>query len=194
MQVGRGMLSSFFQLLQGGFFLAASVGCSIDALLCEQFGLDKEYVLQRITTLFLDGKPVDDIDAAVVRDGATLTLSAAMPGLVGAAMRRGGAFASLRRSITAKNEDASAQHGTGVIRMKLFNMVMDELGPGFLKKGITIGSAQLIDFFKAQPEAFWHGVTGISLNGVPVERHALTDGAMLSRSSWAMLSVLATPG
>ncbi len=94
--------SSFFQFLQGGFFLGASVGCSIHELLCEQLGLGEEYVLQRITTLFLDGKPVDDIDSAVVRDGATLSLSAAMPGLVGAAMRRGGAFASLRSSITAE--------------------------------------------------------------------------------------------
>jgi hypothetical protein len=180
MQVEPGLLPPFFQFLQGGFFLGASVGCSIHALLCEQLGLGEEYVLHRITTLFLDGKPVDDIDSAVVRDGATLGLSAAMPGLVGAAMRRGGAFASLRSSITAKEGDASARRGAGVIRMKLFNMVMREIGPEFLKRGITVRSTELIDFFKEQPEAFWHGVTGISLNGVPLERDALTDGDLFS--------------
>jgi len=45
-------------------------------------GLDEDYVTQRISTIFLDGKPVDDIDTLLVRDGAVLSLSAAMPGLV----------------------------------------------------------------------------------------------------------------
>ncbi len=189
-EVGHGLLSSFFQFLQRGFFLGASVGCSIRALLCEQLGLDEKYVSQRITTIFLDGKPVDDIDSAIVRDGATLSLSAAMPGLVGAAMRRGGAFASLRSSITAKEGDVSARRGAGVIRLKLFNMVMHELGPEFLKKGITVKHAQLIDFFKEQSEEFWHGVSMIALNGAQVERHVLTDSALFSPSDWTMLSVV----
>ncbi|HME43442.1 MAG TPA: hypothetical protein VKF36_10185 [Syntrophorhabdales bacterium] len=174
----RGFLSLFFRFLQTGFFLGASVGCSVRALLCEQLGLDEEYVLQRITTIFLDGKPVDDIDSAIVRDGATLSLSAAMPGLVGAAMRRGGAFASLRSSITANKRDVSVSRGAGFIRLKLFNMVMRELGPEFLKKGVVIRSPELVDFFKEQPEAFWQRVPMIGLNGAAVDRRMLTDGVL----------------
>ncbi len=190
MQVGHGILSSFFPFLQEGFFLAVSVGCSIRALLCGQLGLDEKYVVQRITTLFLDGKPVDDIDAVIVRDGATLSLSAAMPGLVGAAMRRGGALASFRSSITAREGDPSVRPGRGVIRLKLFNMVMREIGPLFLKSGITVKGAVLADFFKEQPEAFWQGVSTIALNGAPVASHALIDGTLLSKADWAVLSLV----
>jgi hypothetical protein len=190
MQVEHVLLSSFFQFLQKGFVLGACVGCSISALLCEQLGLDEEYVSHRISTVFLDGKPVDDIDSTVVRDGSTLSLSAAMPGLVGAAMRRGGAFAWLRGSITAKERDTPVRSGAGVIRLKLFNMVMHELGPEFLKKGIGVKTSELVDFFKEQPEEFWRGVRGIAVDGAPVDRHALIDGALFSASNRFMLSVL----
>jgi hypothetical protein len=190
--VGHGLLSLFFQFLQRGFFLGTSVGCSIRALLCEGLFIDEEYVLQRITTVFLDGKPVDDIDSATVRDGATLSLSAAMPGLVGAAMRRGGAFASLRSSITAQEREAPVTRGAGVIRLKLFNMIMQELGPEFLKKGIVITTSELVEYFRDQPEAFWHGVSSIALNGVSADCRALTDGTLLLKSDWVMLSVISS--
>ena len=177
-----------------GFLLGASVGCSIRSLLCEQLGLDEKYVSQRITTVFLDGKPVDDIDSAIVRDGATLSLSAAMPGLVGAAMRRGGAFASLRSSITANETDASMSPRPGIIQLKLFNMVMQELGPKFLEKGITVKSGDLLNFFKEQTEAFWLELRRTALNGVLLGRSALTDGGPFLSSDWMMLSVITGPG
>jgi hypothetical protein len=189
--VGRGFLSLFFQFLQRGFLLGASVGRSIRALLCEELCVDEEYVLQRIATVFLDGKPVDDIDSAIVRDGATLSLSAAMPGLVGAAMRKGGAFASLRSSITAREREAPVTRGAGVIRLKLFNMIMQELGPEFLRKGIVIRTSELVDFFREQPEEFWRGVSLMALNGAPVDRRTIT---LAPFSDWVMLSVIPGSG
>lgn len=190
--MGHGLFSLFFRFLQRGFFLGASVGCSVRAILCEQLGLDEKYVLQRITTIFLDGKPVDDIDSAIVRDGGTLSLSAAMPGLVGAAMRRGGALASLRSSITVREDDASEHRGVGVIQLKLFNMVMQELGPQFLRKGITVKASELIDFFQGQQETFWNEVSSMALNGAPIGRRMMTDGTFVSSGDWIMLS-LASP-
>ena len=55
-------IQGFFPLLQRGFMVKVQIGCSIKTILCEQFGLDPEYVEDRIQTIFLDGKMVDDID------------------------------------------------------------------------------------------------------------------------------------
>ena len=102
-----GLLPVFFQLLQKGFRVEGNVGCSVRAFLCEQHGVAPEYLEKRIQTIFLDGKPVDDVDTAIVEDGATLSLSAALPGLVGAVMRRGGYYAPMRDQISYKGEFTS---------------------------------------------------------------------------------------
>jgi hypothetical protein len=189
MQVTKQAIRSFFPLLQRGFAFGALVGCSIREVLCEQLGLEEEYVTQRVTTIFLDGKPVDDIDTVLVGDGAVLSLSAAMPGLVGAAMRRGGTYAYLRDSITAKDSGDCQERRPGLVRMKLFNMVMEELGPGFLRRGVIASVPELTDFFRDQPPGFWAAVVRATLNGTPVAPDLLSSGRALYGQS-IMLSVI----
>jgi hypothetical protein len=190
LHVTRAQLPSFFQFLQRGFFFGALVGCSIRALLCEQLGLDEQYVSERITTVFLDGKPVDDIDSVIVREGSVLSLSAAMPGLVGAAMRRGGRYAFLRDSITQQETAGPGESKAGVVQMRLFNMVMEELGPSFLEKGIIVQTSELIKFFGEQPEEFWGGCKLIALDGIPLESGRIKDGSSFSSGAWLMLSAV----
>ena len=74
----KGSLSSFFPLLQKGFAVKTQAGNSIKNLLCDQFGVDAGYLEDRIQTIFLDGKPVDDAETAIVKSGSTVALSAAM--------------------------------------------------------------------------------------------------------------------
>lgn len=131
-------ISPFYILLQKGFTVRASVGCSIRTLLCEQLGLEPSYVEERIQTVFLDGKPVDDLDEAIIRDGAVLAMSAAMPGLLGATLRRGSHYALLRDSITYQNDLQSSSIKEGRIVIKLFNLLVNELGPLFLERGIEV--------------------------------------------------------
>lgn len=191
MQVRKQAIRSFFPLLQRGFSFGALVGCSIRELLCEQLGLDEAYVTQRISTIFLDGKPVDDIDTVLVRDGAVLSLSAAMPGLVGAAMRRGGTYAYLRDAITARESIGCPSPRPGLVQMKLFNMVMEELGPGFLRRGIIVDVPELADFFRDQSPAFWAAVVKATLNERPVALDLLSSGKAMSGQSM-MLSAIET--
>jgi hypothetical protein len=188
-QARKQILRSFFPLLQRGFSFGALVGCSIRELLCEQLGIEEEYVTRRISTIFLDGKPVDDIDTVLVRDGSVLSLSAAMPGLVGAAMRRGGTYAYLRDSITAPESCDRESAKPGLVQMKLFNMVMDELGPNFLRRGILVSVRELRDFFVDQPPAFRAAIANATLNGIPVASQLLSDAKTLSGQS-IMLSVI----
>lgn len=118
-------------------------GISIRGLLTAQWGLTQDYIESDISTIFVDGKPVDDLDSAIVKDGATLALSCAMPGLAGATMRRGGAIAGLRSGITHREAPSSREQKQGMITVKLFNMLIAELSPLFLAKGILIERKRL---------------------------------------------------
>lgn len=135
--------------------MKAQVGCSIKTLLCRQLGLSPEYVEKRIQTIFLDGRSVDDLNSAVVEDGSTLALSAAMPGLAGATLRKGGYYAPMRSQISYREVTTSKPLEEGTILLKLFNLPLKELGPTFLKRGVWIKGKDLSDFFERQPDDFW---------------------------------------
>lgn len=169
-------------LLQHGFMLQTRVGCSLDRFLKEQLGLSPEYIMENIQTIFLDSKPVDDLDKAIVKDGTHLALSAAMPGLVGAAMRRGGAYSSLRGTITYEEREGQGVSGQGIVHMKLFNLLMQDLGPRLLRKGIIVTGPDLSDFLTRQIDAFWMGLRGIFLEGRPVGKDLLLAQVMLLQS------------
>jgi hypothetical protein len=132
-------------LLQRGFSLELRVGVTLNELLCGQLGLAPDYVSGSISTVFLNGRPVDDLDAAIVEDGATVALSGAMPGLLGAVMRSGSVLASFRGSISHRGGGAVRESEAGRVRFKLFNMVMRELGPGLLQRGILVETALLAE-------------------------------------------------
>jgi hypothetical protein len=113
----------------------------------------------------MDGKPVDDIDTAIVTDGVTIALSSAMPGLVGATMRSGGPLASLRASISYKPSRHIQDLSSGTIRLKLFNSVMGELGEQFLRKGVRVESSVLAEWLWSRPEDFRRRQCNVSING-----------------------------
>jgi hypothetical protein len=133
----------FFPLLQSGVLVAVTLGCSLKSLLCDQFAIPAEYVTDRITTIFLDNCPVDDLDRTIIQAGGRLTLSAAMPGLVGATMRRGGFYAALRQGISHVVEGGTTAGNTGAIRLKLFNLLLAEIGPLVLARGLILESDEL---------------------------------------------------
>jgi hypothetical protein len=164
----------FFRLLQQGFGVEVQTGRSVKSFLCDQLGLDSEYVANRIKTLFLDGKPVDDIDSAMIRDGSTLAISAALPGLAGRVLRSGGRFASMRGTISHREETAPERPKEGVVSVKLFNLLLREMGPIFLKNGVWIEVRDLEDLIKRQPDDFWAGCKKASLDGKEVDLKELS--------------------
>lgn len=155
----------FFPLLQQGFITRARIGFSIRDILCDQFGIRPDYLSGRITTIFLNSRAIDDPASSRVAAGATLALSAAMPGLVGATMRCGGYYAAMRSDISHRDFTGGAAQENGEIRIKLFNLLMAELGPGFLLRGILLPAGELAEFLAAQPQDFWEGCRSVLLEG-----------------------------
>jgi hypothetical protein len=146
MTVESGLIPRFYQILGQGFVIKTQMGCSIKNLLCLKLGIHDKYLEQRIQTIFLNGKAVDDIDSAIVEDGSTLALSGPMPGLVGATLRRGGFFAAMRSQISYDSDSSEHHKGEFSVTLKLFNLVAKELGPGFLQRGVWLKGKQLQDF------------------------------------------------
>ncbi len=182
----------FFQLLQRGFMVKARRGCSLKSLLCQQPGISPEYLEERIQTIFIDGKAVDNIERAIPADGATIAISAAMPGLVGATLRRGGFYAALRSQITYTAGEECASEGEAMFKLKLFNLLIDELGRGFLEKGIWIDGKVLQDFFKGQAESFWEGCEEIELDGSKVKPQKLLETHWCGEEKQVLFKVAST--
>jgi len=162
-------MTAFFPLLQKGFLVKTLSGKTMRAVLCDQLGVAPQYLDDRINTIFLDGKPVDNVDSAIIKEGSVLALSAAMPGFVGAAFRKGGFYAPMRASIThvAESESTSLQEGFFVL--KLYNFVAKELGPRFLESGIWLRHNDVKELFLGRPDDFWSGCKSCTVDGREVD-------------------------
>ncbi len=148
-------LNIFFPMFQEGVTVPVAVGCTLKSLLCDQFRIPEDYVTDRITTIFINNRPVDDLGSTIIQDGSRVTLSAAMPGLVGATMRRGGFYAALRQGISYVADGGAAAGKSGSVRLKLFNLLLAELGPTLLAHGLIVERndlAVLLTNVPSQPE------------------------------------------
>jgi hypothetical protein len=114
-----------------------------------------------------------------------------MPGLVGAAMRRGGFYGKLRSSITYREKEPARSLTQGAVHIKLYNLLMADLGELFFRKGIYVSTSFLYDFLSAQPESFWSGCKGIILGDKPVTRDMLLRPENRSRPEQVFLLVSA---
>lgn len=184
-----GKIQDFFPLLQRGVVVKFRVGCSIKTILCKAFGLSPEYVEDRLKTILLDGKAVDDIDSAVIENGATLALSAAMPGLAGATLRRGGHLAIFRSETTHREGKEPPWRRKGMFVLKLFNLVANDLGPKFLKQGIFVRGEDLHGFLTSLPEEFWAGCKVAIVDGREVGLDYLLGMKWLENRDLVMLRV-----
>ena len=118
----KGVAGRFLFFFLEGVYLPVNTGGTLKEMICDQLGVDEKYFEERIQTIFLNFKAVDEPENAIVKDGAIIALSAAMPGLVGATMRKGGTYAALRSSISFSKTDEDIEQRRGWITLKLLNM------------------------------------------------------------------------
>ena len=76
-----------------------------------------------------------------------------------------------------------------MVNLKFFNIVMKELGPDFLKKGIFFKSSDLTDFLINQSKDFWQGCKEILLNKKPVEYSLIEKGGFVLQNDLVFFSV-----
>ncbi len=133
-EIGQDETEPFTLLFQSGVSIRCITGVSIEQLLIDQLGIQRDYLEKRLSTVFLDGSPVDDIGEASIASGMTLALSSSMPGLAGATLRRKGMLSSMRRSITYhRGNERPEKANEGFVTIKLFNVLAKEIGPVLTK-------------------------------------------------------------
>lgn len=163
----------FSVLLQGGVEMLIPGPCTVREFICELVGVCGDYVRKQIQTIFVDGKAIDDLDGAVLGPGSRLALSAALPGLVGATMRRGGFYSRLREGIThhAGPASASLENKPFRLQIRLFNAVGRDLAGLFLQYGVIVPASTLQSFLLSRPPSFFQNLRTAFLNGssLPVE-------------------------
>ncbi len=140
-----------FSVFQGlfayGFRVSVEAGATLFDILCRQIGISETYINDRVQTVFLNGKAVDDPVHEIVTDNAVIALSAAMPGLAGAVFRKGGMLSSMRSSHGVRSPEVSVTKQQSVVTLKLFNLIASDLGADFLNKGIFVKRDHFVQYF-----------------------------------------------
>lgn len=188
LKVAEDLLPRFCLLTGDGFIVRVRAGCSIRDLLCVQLGVPTEYLQTRIQTIFLNGEVVDNPQVAVVPSDSTIALSAAMPGVAGAMLRKGSPYAPMRSQISYPHRGADDDTGQGRVVIKLFNLIQGELGPAFLRRGIQVPGKALSDLFRGRATAFRPGILAAHMDDAEIAADALfetswTDHQLLLRVS-----------
>ena len=188
--IDQNRASSFFYFIEKGVKKEIIVGQSIRAMLSDQLNISEDYIDNRIKTLFLDGSAVGDINSTIINNGATLAISAAMPGLAGATFRRLENTESSLDTIAENKGDVQTNQEKGIITIKFFNLVLRELGPAFLKSGVLIPNDELTKFISKQPEEFLQACRSVKINGHTSKIEALKQMDITDNSELLQLCVM----
>ncbi len=166
----------FFLLLQEGVLFQAETGTKLKPLLSGLLHVTEEYVDERINTVFLNGKAVDELEDATVGPDAVIAVSASMPGFVGACFRKSGYYASMRSNV-AYRESGSGESGLRTfVYVKLFNVLARELGEPILVSGIVLPGADFRSFFSKRDDDFWAGLAAATADGMEMDISSLRAG------------------
>lgn len=168
-------LPRFFGLLSAGFCVIVKAGKSINDMLSQEFGIAEAYIDDRIQTIFLNGKAVDDSNSAMITEGASLALSAAMPGMVGSTFRKKGIFAGMRSQISHATGPSQQRDEQIEIKLKLFNLIAKELGKGFLERGVWLKGQQLQEIISEHVEYLKQECQSVTLDEQEIELAELAD-------------------
>jgi hypothetical protein len=160
----------------------AQVGCSIHNLLHDQLNIDEQLLERHVQTVFLDGKAVDNLHQSIIEDGCTLSLSGALPGLVGAAFRKSGFYASLREAVSFHGMEKGQGPRLGSLTVKLFNLTGPAIGPFFLKYGIEVAGSDLEAVFQTCAEPLFESLRRVEINGRTSALEALRALDLKSRT------------
>ncbi len=159
----------FYGLFADGVLINVETERPLLDILCGQVGISKNYLNDRVQTVFLNGRAVDDLAGEIVENNAVIALSAAMPGLVGAVFRKGGKFSSLRSVQQEPSKGSTSKERTGQVTLKLFNLIAAELGPDLLKNGILIHQDQLLRYVDWKRDILKRAFTELTVDGLQVE-------------------------
>lgn len=190
LELAESRLKPFYPILERGVTVTLAGETTVKGFLCDQLGLDPEFVETYVATMFLNGQPVDKIEQATIGNGDRLALSGAMPGLVGSVMRRSGLTSSFRASISHREGERQRQtSGRAAITVKVFNLMLAALAEPILRHGVLIGRDEWEDMLKGAGPDFWDNCRKVKLNGQEVPPQGGASLPWPETVSWINLNI-----
>ncbi|RJQ82222.1 MAG: hypothetical protein C4519_08135 [Desulfobacteraceae bacterium] len=174
-----------------GVGIQTRAGIALSELLCDQLAIPADYVDQRIQTIFVNGRAVDRVAHIRIAGGDVIALSAALPGLAGATLRKGGVLAVLRKEIS--HTDTTVQTGPQaktMVTLKLFNLVAKELCALLLSRGVWVKGKDIAAHLRQGEATSLRGAQDILYNRQPVLPDELPQ--LCRPEDWVFLSVTST--
>ena len=123
----------------------------------------------------------------------TAIMSAAMPGLVGAVLRKGGPLAALRKDITYSSESTGHEICDGSVTVKLFNMTTREIGPLLLKRGVWLKGTELREIFDRCADILSNSCRQAFYNDTPISIASLMEKIKARTASYCKLALISIP-
>lgn len=178
--------SAFFPLLHRGVLLKARQGCSVRSILANQLKMTDDSIRSTIAAVFLDGRPVTEINSVTVKEQSTLAITAFLtePFLLGAFPHWDG-YQRLQSEDTRGTIEPDESSGEIYFRLKLYNIVAKDFGHVILQSGLWLDPVELHDFFASRPESFWMGFKSAYVD------NSLVEPSFLLQNSWAQQTGLA---
>lgn len=171
LQLSRTDASRLTALFGEGVGVVTETGIALIAFLCDQLQIDHDYIDQRVQTIFVNSKAVDRMEEVYLDAGDVIALSAAMPGLAGATLRKGGILAGFRQTIShAGGGSRSGEQRKALVKLKLFNLVARELAGQLLQKGVWVNGRRIAQWLQGPkaPSLSLAGKSALTWNGRPL--------------------------
>ncbi len=188
LKLKSGQEPGFVAIFHKGVYLRSRAGLPLSEVL-EEAGFSRKYLEEKVQTVFLDGSAVDDLDCAIVEGDSVIALSAAMPGLAGAILRKGSPILALRSRTSPVKVPHRTDDTMHALRLKLFNTIANEMGPGLLHGGILVKRPDLEDFLSNRRKLLEDAVLEAKLDGVPLPPAELLGGKWIS-STYIVLQII----
>jgi hypothetical protein len=132
--------------------------------------------------MFMDGKAVDDPEKKYIKKDCEIGLSAAMPGVFGAAFRKQGIYSGLRKQAgddEIEPESDCVKNNPVIVKIKLFNQVAADIGDRLLKSGVCMDAGVFSDFWKRNVSVLEKDCCSVSVNQKDEHPKHLTDRTTL---------------
>lgn len=184
----------FYPLLRQGVGVATHEGRTAYDFLHEELGLSREIIQARVQTVFLNNQPADDLKQTRLAEGDVLSLSAAMPGLLGACLRVDSPYAQMRDSISqSRSTRQQSTETTQAIRitLKLFNFMAREIGPCVCSRGIFLTPDRVLDLLqRAADQGLLSDEMPLTLDGSPFDPSQEPGRTWLSKAETVLLRTI----
>ncbi|MFP4572794.1 MAG: hypothetical protein ACLFNW_07470 [Desulfobacterales bacterium] len=164
-------------LVSRGIKFEAAAGMPVKNFLKQVLPASDDYLENKIQTIFMDGRAVDDTEQTQINTPCTIALSAAMPGVFGAAFRKKGIYSGMRAGYTQRPDTDKKnfkEKTTVPVTLKCFNQVAEDIGDALLGRGVNMDIKEFEKFWKLQQEVLEKNYVQLYLNNSRVNASGVT--------------------